>query len=295
MALDWLFQGSPAPSVTGTTVSESGLPAWYQDYVKNLVMRASETAAAPYQPYDAARIAPFDPMQTQAQEMAPGVATAHQPFLQQAQGMVGGAAAPISSRMSGYVNPFQEDYLSQIGKFASRNLTENILPNINTTFTGGGTFGGTRHADFTNRAIRDTQEAVTDATQRGLYSGWTQAGQFAGQDLGRELLAGQQMGSLGQLAQQLGIGGMGALSAAGAERRTLPQSSLDLAYGDFQRQQQYPFQQAAFMSDVIRGTTPAVPKTEIASQTLPSGFTASPLQQFAQYSSLLKGFGELFG
>lgn len=295
MALDWLFQGSPAPSVTGTTVSESGLPAWYQDYVKSLVMRASETAAAPYQPYGAARIAPFDPMQTKAQGMAPGVATVQQPYLDRAKSLTAGAAAPISSRMGDYVNPFMDDYLSQIGKYASRNLNENILPNINTTFTGGGTFGGTRHADFTNRAIRDTQEAVTDATQRGLFGGWTQAGEFAGKDLGRELLAGQNMGTLGQLAQQLGITGMGALSAAGAERRTLPQSSMDLAYQDFVRQQQYPFQQASFMSDVIRGTTPSIPKTEIQTSTQPSGFTPSPLAQFSQNLSFLQGLGELFG
>lgn len=64
---------------------------------------------------------------------------------------------------------------------------------------------------------------------------------------------GAQMGQLGQaeFGQQKDI--INALNTTGAQRQGLEQMGLDQQYQEFMRQQQYPYQQAAFMSDILRG------------------------------------------
>ena len=67
MALtDFLFNGSPPASTTTYGSSTSSLPAWYNDYTQGLISKANAIAATPYQQYQGARIAGFNPQQEQA-------------------------------------------------------------------------------------------------------------------------------------------------------------------------------------------------------------------------------------
>jgi hypothetical protein len=73
------------------------------------------------------------------------------------------------------------------------------------------------------------------------------------QGIQQQLAAAGQLGALGQtqFGQQKDIL-QGQLSA-GAQQRDLEQQRLGQAYQDFQNQRQYPYQQLAFMSDMLRG------------------------------------------
>lgn len=141
------------------------------------------------------------------------------------------AASPFLARGAGsftdpgvagrYMSPYIDSVVSGIGDIAARNLREKILPAVNRTFVGGGTFGGSRSADFTQRAIRDAQSAAlaqqTDAMRQGykeaadLYGteagrALTAAGQvgtMAGTDYGRMLDASSRLGALGESTGQL--------------------------------------------------------------------------------------------
>jgi len=73
------------------------------------------------------------------------------------------------------------------------------------------------------------------------------------QGLQTQLSAAGTLGQLGQtqFGQEKDI--INAQAAAGAQRQGLDQAKKDMDYADFQRQQQYPYQQLSYMSDLLRG------------------------------------------
>jgi len=111
--LDFLFQGSPPASVTTYGETTSNVPAWYSDYTQGLISRANSIAAEPYQPYNQARIAAFDPFQNQAYEQAGALAGQYQPLLDlsrnaiynSGEGSAVGAASPYIQQALQY-NPY---------------------------------------------------------------------------------------------------------------------------------------------------------------------------------------------
>jgi hypothetical protein len=290
------------------TTTETILPQWYTEYAQKLMGRGLAASEEPYQAYGLPRIAGFAPEQEQAFAMAPEAAASYRPYLGTAGtfATAGGAgsayseAQPFLARGAGsftapgvaqqYMNPYIQQVVSGIGDIAGRNLRENILPAVNRTFIGGGTFGGSRSAEFTNRAVRDAQSAALsqqiDALRQGygqaadLYGAEAgrsltaagQAGSLAGSDYSRMLDAAQRLGILGESAQGMGLKEAGALEAIGSQRRGLAQTSADLAYQDFQAQRDYPFTQLQKLSGVA-GTPSATGSSTVQSTPGPSKTT----------------------
>ena len=159
---------------------------------------------------------------------------------------------------------------------------------INAKAVGQGAFGGNRatlaqglnaqNYDFArqkaigegyNTAFNQAQQAQQFGANLGLQGlqtglqGTAQGMQGAG--IGLQGVAGAQAGyqganqaanTLGQLGQtqygqQMGINQ--AQMQAGALQQAQQQQGLDVGYQDFLKQQNYPYQQQAFMSDMLRG------------------------------------------
>ena len=59
------------------------------------------------------------------------------------------------SRTQGFLNEYASSVNDELARISNQNLTEKIMPEVNSTFTGAGQFGSTRNGDFLNRAIRD--------------------------------------------------------------------------------------------------------------------------------------------
>lgn len=319
--LDFLFQGQPPPSVTNQTTSIQGMPDWYQDYTKALIGRANTIAAEPYTPYGGSRIAGLNDKDRQAGQMVQGNVGSWQPYLnaannlygqaagmsavgaasplinQSAQGssigaaqpFIGGASKTWPSSMNEYMSPYTGAVVDEIARKGTQNLMENILPGVNDTFTGGGMFGGKRHADFTNRAIRDAATGIAGEQAKALEAGYGTSANIFGQDqsrlaglagtvgglastdFGRQLQAGttlgtltsqdqrgltdigQQQANLGQMRSELGAKDAASIAALGETERGLTQKMLDSQYQDFQNQKNYPWQQVGNLSSVIRG------------------------------------------
>jgi len=109
---DFLFQGSPPPSVTTYGETTTNVPAWYNDYTQGLISRANAIAAEPYQAYGQQRIASLDPAQEAAYNKATNLESQYSPFMslaqQNIQGSAGsslGAAQPYIDTALGY-NPY---------------------------------------------------------------------------------------------------------------------------------------------------------------------------------------------
>jgi hypothetical protein len=72
--------------------------------------------------------------------------------------------------------------------------------------------------------------------------------------------AGQTLGNLGTLQQQLDLSRLGAQTSAAAQTQALEQQRLDQDYADFLRQRDYNWQQLSNESSILRGL-PVTPNT----------------------------------
>lgn len=108
---DFLFQGSPPPSVTTYGSTTASLPPWFEAYQQALLGRANIVASEQYQPYSApaqtaydqlgaARIAPFNQNTQTGWQMGQTAATSYQPSLASATTATQGAL----SGPTGYQN-----------------------------------------------------------------------------------------------------------------------------------------------------------------------------------------------
>lgn len=248
--LSYLFGGT-APASTTQTLSEtsSTLPAWLQEYTRALAGQGTAVAGQEFQQYSAptnvgdygagTRIAGFDPAQAQAYNHVTGNVGNYQPFLNY-------SGQTVPQAVGDYMNPFNANVTDRIAELGQRNLTENLLPQVNSTFTGAGQFGSTRNMDFTNRALRDANESILGQQAQTLQTGFQNAQQTAMQDL-------QRFGALGQLTQQLGFQDASMLDTVGAQQQGQTQRAMDLAYNDFLQQRDYQKNQLSFLSDILRG------------------------------------------
>lgn len=153
---------------------------------------AEEKALAVTQPYLQAGtrgegIGASLPYLTRAGQMS--AAGAAKPYL-------GAGTRSFLEAATDYMNPYTQAVVDRIGVMAGRNLRENLLPEINRTFVGSGTFGGKRSADFMARALRDAQESALAQQSKALQEGYGQAADIFGADVGRQLQAAQTAGQL---------------------------------------------------------------------------------------------------
>jgi hypothetical protein len=101
---DFLFQGSPPPSVTTYGETTTNVPAWYSDYTQGLISRANAIAAEPYQPYGQQRIADLDPAQQQAYSNVLDMQGQYQPYIDQAGKQIQAAAGSTQNVAQPYIN-----------------------------------------------------------------------------------------------------------------------------------------------------------------------------------------------
>lgn len=276
----YLFGNKTPTSVTGTiTDSSSSLPAWLQEYTRGIASQATAVAGQAYTPYtsptnavtygeDAGRIAGFTPAQLQAQQQVVANQGNYQPYLDK-------ASQTVPQAINQYMSPYTDSVVNRIAQLGQRNLTENLLPQVNSTFTGAGQFGSTRSADFTNQAVRDANESILGQQASALESGYQNAGQMALADL-------QRQAQLGQLTQQLGYQDTSMLDTMGQQQQAQQQQNMNLAQTDFTNQLNYPKTQLSFLSDIIRGNPTG--STSFTASQVPgaSAQTISPLAAAAQ-------------
>jgi len=234
------------------TVTQTKLPQWLVDAYTKSIERGYEATTQPYQPYTGGpRLAAISPQEQQAYQMTSANVGNFRPYTQAAGQYIAGGTQSFSDPgvASRFMNPYTQNVVSGIGAAAGRNLYENLLPQVNRTFVGGGTFGGSRSAEFTARAVRDANAAALSAQNEALQKGYESGmGQF-NTEAGRYLTAAEQASGLGSDIQRLAGTETAALEAAGRAQRGFEQESLDLARSDFEAQRDDPYIQAKRFSE----------------------------------------------
>jgi hypothetical protein len=283
--------GGGGGSSTGTQTQISELPEWARGYAKNALEKGAALSEKPYQAYNAPRIAGFSPLQQQAQETAAGMQTSGATGA--GIGIAGEAAMRglgqdyqagqfEGGRFGGrqaaqYMSPFIQEALAPQLREAQR--SSDILGQQNAArAVGQGAFGGSRSALVEAERQRNLGMQMGDIRAKGLQDAYTQAANQFNADQQRAMQAQQlgeqsrqfganiglqglqtaltgagQLGALGQQQFQQGMDINKLQSAYGGQQQALRQQGLTQAYEDFQNEQNYPYKQLGFFSDLIRG------------------------------------------
>ena len=319
--------GSSSPSQTQTQISElpDWAKGYAKDTLAKTAA-LTDTSQNPYQAYGANRIAGFSPLQQQAQQQAAGMQTSgatgfgtqlagaaglgalgaqYDPTQFQADQFGGDSAQRYMSPYMQNVVDIQQREAQRQGDIAGTQLASQA--------TKSGAFGGGRQAIMQAEAARNLAQQKGDIQARGLQSSYEQAQNQFNADQARRMQAQQlqeqskqygagygmqglqtalqgagQLGTLGgqEFAQGMDINKL--QSAYGGQQQALQQQGLTQAYQDFQNQQNYPYKQLGFMSDMIRGlplgqqSTKQVYEAEpgLGSQLIGAGTAAYGLSKF---------------
>jgi len=264
--------GSAPANTTSTSTQTAELPEWARGYAKDTLAKGqalTDINQNPYQQYTGDRIAGFSPMQQQAMQNAQGMSVAPQVGQGTAAATmaglgglgVAGQANPygFQNQVGGYMNPYMNQILAP--QLAEANRQYDIgATKQQSAATQAGAFGGSREAIMAAENERNRNTGLNQIIGQGYNTAFTNAQNQYNQNLQNQLagygMANQAAGQLGQLGQnqygqQMGINQLQA--QYGGQQQALQQQGLTQAYQDFQNQQNYPYKQLGFMSDMIRG------------------------------------------
>ena len=266
-----LFQGDPLPDVTTTTETQATAPEFYTNYLQDIANLGQNAVQQ-------GGVAGFSPLQQQAFQMVPDVAFSGAGSLGASSQLLGQAGATtVPDVVADYMNPYTSAVVDEMGRLQQRSIRENILPNLGAAAIGSGQYGSRRQQQITGNALRDLQSDLIGKQMQALQQGYTEAGRTAQADLSRALQSGQAFTQLGQEQQQLGLGGLKAMSEYGGQQQALGQKMLD-----------YPMAQTQAFSQLMRGYQ--IPTGQVTQKVgpEPGAYSNSPLSQIA---GLLAGLG----
>jgi len=257
----------PAPSnITQTTIPEYAKP-----YVEKLLGKAEAATEAPYQTYGGQRIAEQSPeqkaitqnilSQTAPGQFAAGTGIAGAGGLSAlGAGSQYMAMATDPAAQQAFMSPYMQNVVNLQKQEAIRDAQKGQLGQ-NLASARQGTYGGARQELAKTERERNLQQNLANIQATGAQKAYEQAmqgmqfGTTAGIQGGQAATqAGATLGQLGIGQQQAGIDLAKAQEAFGGMTQAEQQKALDLQYQDFLQQQQYPYKQLGFMSDILRGS-----------------------------------------
>lgn len=278
--------GSPPPA--SQTVTQTSIPEYARPYVETMLGKSealTDINQNPYQTYGGQRIAGFNPIQEQAfqnitnQQVAGQVGAGSAMAGAAGLGSLGAGAdyramATSPQAQAAYMSPYMQNVVDVQKNEALRDAQmRNIGANLGAVRQG--TYGGARQVLAEQERNRNLQQQLANIQATGTQNAFQaaqQAQQFgttAGlQGYGQALQGAGTLGQLGQTQFQQQQAINQGLQNVGAVQQAQAQQGLDLAYQDFLKQRNYPYQQLAFMSDMTRG----IPLSQAAQQV----YTAPP-------------------
>lgn len=261
--------GNSAPTTqfsTQTTTAAPQAQAMYNQAWQN----AQKTAQRPFQPYSYdpnAFVAPMNQTQLQAVGNIGSYQGSSDPFFHMGANMVGQSGNASSADMMGrYMNPYMNQVVDPV-----RGAVEQQQAFQRSQLAGdqikAGAFGQER-GQLARAVLAGQQNLGMGQALSPLYQDAYKTGLGAAQaDLQRQMQSGQAMGQLGQGYTQTGLGAAQALLGAGTVGQQTQQAGLQALYNQYLMQQQYPFQQAQFLSSIAAGLGPGFGGTTSGFQT----------------------------
>ncbi len=228
------------------------MPEWLRNSYKDTISRAESLHGEAYPEYKKERIAPINEDIQRAQALGRQTGQ-HLPFYQQAHRLASEAATPFSHRYQEYMNPYQQHVVENIAKMGNRNFKENILPALENKFVRLGQIGGTRHAKLARQAARDLQSEIMDRQSQALMQGYDESARKHAADQARALEAARGISEIGGLYQGANLADIAALEGQGRQQQQHQQAIRDLAYENFIRAKEHPFNMLQYFQNILHG------------------------------------------
>lgn len=252
-------------------------PSFYNQYLSNLATTGSQ-AAGLGQPVETAKYVGAQPLQEQAFQKVGEAATSYVPQLTQASQTLGQAAGAMSPLEAGaqylnqaagynpaemasqFMSPYARTAAQGLSDIAERNIQQNVSPNATAAAVGSGQYGSLRGAQVLGQLQANERQNLNSQIAQLMNQGYGQAltaataqnqmlgqlGSTAGQQAaqGQQNLGaiGQQMGALAGTQQNLGLGGVNALSTLGEQQRQIQQ-----------QEELFPLTRLAQLSNIMQG------------------------------------------
>lgn len=322
----YMDSGDSTPEKTTTVVELPDWAKGYAKDTLAKGAALTDISQNPYQQYRGERIAGFQPLQQRTFEAAEQMQPSQQVGL--GSGIAGAAGLGAlgtnyqAGRFSGgqfgnrqaaqYMSPFIEQAMQPQLREAER-ASQIQGTQQRAQAVQAGAFGGSRQAIMEAERERNLGMQQGDIRARGYQTAYEQAANQFNQDMARRLQA-QQMGEqsrqygagLGMQGLQTGLQAAGQLgqlgqteygqrmgitqlqSQLGAQQQQQAQRPLDVAYQDFLNQQNYPYKQLGFMSDMIRG----LPLGQQSTAQVYGGSGPGAIQTLAGLGGAAYGFGK---
>jgi hypothetical protein len=296
---------SPAPAPTSQNVTQTSIPEYAKPYVEKMLGKTEALTEQPYQAYGGQRLAGFTPLQNQAFKTVGELGPTQQGAVGSGMAMMGGLGslnagnqyaqqATNPNAMQAYMNPYVQNALNP-QMFEAQRQSDIMGQKNAAQAVQAGAFGGSRFGIQEAERQRNLGQNLANIYGSGMSDAFKNAQQSMqfGSNLGLQGFgqAGQLANTLGNLGQQQfsqAKDAAGAQQAAGTAQQQMEQQHLEQQYRDFQNQRQYPYQQLAYMSDMLRG----LPLSQTAATLYQQ--PASFLTQAAGVGAVGKGLG-LFG
>jgi hypothetical protein len=211
--------GGGQPDKTTQTVE---LPEWARPYAKDVLAKGAALTNInqnPYKQYKGNRIAGFSPMQMQSFQGAANMDAGPQGF---------------QENVGSYMSPYMQNVVDVEKRGAIRDYqVGNTMQQAQATQAGA--FGGGREAIQRAERERGLMGTLGGIQSKGAQAAYEQAANQFRQGISQGMDINKLQNTYGGQMQQQA------------------QRPLDMAYQDFQNQQNYPYKQLGFMSDLVRG------------------------------------------
>jgi len=297
----------------GDTKGYGSMPWWVQGAHKSLINKAENFAygdRGSYVPYGDQRIAGFTNAELTAQDARQAMYNQGDPSSEFASGLIGQAAS-YAPQMEGfatnrwqdadrssYMNPYVEDVLNPQLREARESFDRDLNRSQADSIARGGSVGSYRMGLQDNQLRGQKALALSDIRGKGMYDAYGAGQSEFEQEQARGL---QGLGSTAQTLQglagassQLGfdsqqrqLSNISELERSGAVQREMQQREMDLAYGDFTQERDFPMQRMQFLSSILSGVpnaqlggqTTSTPQPGLASQLASLGLGAAGISQ----------------
>lgn len=218
-----------------STTQITELPAWARGYAKDILAKGAaltDINTNPYVQYGGQRVADFSPLQQQSFDSAANLQ--YNPVGQQYTG----------ENVGQYMNPYLQNALApQLREAVSSGLMAQNMDAAKAV--GQGAFGGTRGALQQSLTQKNVLQNMADINARGYSDAFNQAAGMFNTDQARRIQEAQFGAGYGMDVNRL-------QNQYGQQQQAQQQRGIDVAYQNFLDEQNYPYKQLGFMSDLIK-------------------------------------------
>ena len=194
-----------------------------------------------YMTYPGAQIAGFSPEEQAAMTGIAGMVGQGQQYFAPAAGLYAGQAQQFTPQTAQqYMSPYQQAVVDVEKREAIRQ-SQRPMQEIGSAAVTAGGFGGSRQAILEAEAGRNLQTQLGNIQTKGQQAAFENAQKAFEAQKKREQTAATGLAGLGVTAPRQQLTELTALSGIGEAQRGMTQQGLDLAYQNFQQQQQLPY------------------------------------------------------